>query len=346
MKNLIYKLIAVSILAGSLIIGYFWYQFNVYLDTALPINDNITYEIKPGDNLTRVVKDLHKKEIVKHPRYLLWYARLYANANEIHVGEYELSGKLTPKQLLEVFLSGKVKHYSFTIIEGWTFRQMIEEMAKHPDLTRTIDTNASNKEIMQKIGQEGMHHEGRFLPDTYYFTRGMRDVDILKRAHKAMKTFLEKEWETRDFDIPIKTPYEALILASIVEKETGQVYERGTIAGVFSRRLVKRMRLQTDPTVIYGMGDKFKGNIRRKDLKKDTPYNTYTRFGLPPTPIALPSRDAIKAALHPEEGNTLYFVSKGDGSHYFSETLEEHNEAVIKYQLKGKRKDFSSFKNK
>ena len=182
------------------------------------------------------------------------------------------------------------------------------------------------------------------MADTYYYPRGLSDVDLLKRSYEAMTNYLAEKWPERDVGLPVKTPYEALILASIVEKETGLASERGMIAGVFSRRLQKNMRLQSDPTVIYGMGEQYQGNIRRRDLNADNPYNTYQRFGLPPTPIALPGRDAIDAVLHPQEGDALYFVSKGDGSHYFSATLEEHNEAVIQYQLKGRKKPFSSYR--
>jgi UPF0755 protein len=201
-------------------------------------------------------------------------------------------------------------------------------------------------EIMTALGHTGQHPEGRFMPDTYLFPKNTRDVDFLQRAYASMKNYLDQAWPQRGVGLAVKTPYEALILASIVEKETGLASERKAIAGVFNRRLLKRMRLQTDPTVIYGMGEKFDGNIRRRDLLRDNPYNTYRRFGLPPTPIALPGREAIDAVLHPQEDDTLYFVSKGDGSHHFSKTLKEHNQAVIKYQLNGRKKSFSSYPDK
>ena len=196
---------------------------------------------------------------------------------------------------------------------------------------------------MERLGHAGEHPEGRFLPDTYHFPKNLTDVAFLKRAYDAMTQTLAREWEGRAVGLPLKTPYEALILASIVEKETGLASERQAIAGVFVRRLNKGMRLQTDPTVIYGMGDRYKGNIRKSDLQEDTPYNTYRRFGLPPTPIAMPGRDAIHATLHPDDSKNIYFVSRGDGSHHFSATLEEHNNAVIKYQLKGRKRPFSSY---
>ncbi len=347
MKYLIYKIVSVLILCLSFGIGALWYQYDVYLATTLPIKkDSMLYEIKPGDNLTRVVRNLQKLGIVKHPRYLLWYAHLTADANDIHVGEYELTAELTQRQMMDVFLSGKVKHYNFTIIEGWTFKQMINQLANQPHLTKRISSKTTDQQIMQKLGFPDQHPEGRFLPDTYRYVRGMSDIDVLQRAYNAMQDYLAKAWASRDFPVAVKSPYEALILASIVEKETGLVTERKAIAGVFSRRLYRKMRLQTDPTVIYGMGINYHGNIRRKDLTRDTPYNTYTRYGLPPTPIAMPSREAIDAALHPDDSENIYFVAKGDGSHYFSSTLQEHNAAVIKYQLKGKKRNFSSFKNK
>jgi UPF0755 protein len=199
---------------------------------------------------------------------------------------------------------------------------------------------------MVKLELAGTHYEGQFLPDTYHFPKNLTDVEFLKRAYSAMQTVLKEEWDNRAVGLSYKNSYEALIMASIIEKETGQASEREQISGVFVRRLEKRMRLQTDPTVIYGMGDKYKGNIRKRDLLRDTPYNTYRRHGLPPTPIALPGRDAIHAALHPAESDALYFVARGDGSHQFSATLKEHNNAVIKYQLKGRVRSFSSYKHK
>jgi UPF0755 protein len=239
-------------------------------------------------------------------------------------------------------VEGKVIQYSITLVDGWTFAQALEVVQSNPYLVHRLEGLDADT-IMARLGYAGQHPEGRFMPDTYFFPRGLTDIAFLQRAYQAMQSYLDTAWRSRDVGIPVHTPYEALILASIVEKETGLASERRAIAGVFSRRLIKHMRLQSDPTVIYGMGDSYKGNIRRRDLHSDNAYNTYQHAGLPPTPIALPSRDAIDAVLHPEEGDALYFVSRGDGSHKFSATLEEHNQAVIKYQLKGKIKPFSSF---
>ena len=222
---------------------------------------------------------------------------------------------------------------------------MLDAINKHPQIKHTIG-KLSKQEIMIKLELAGIHHEGQFLPDTYHFPKQLTDIEFLKRAHSSLQSVLNEEWANRATGLLYENSYEALIMASIVEKETGQASERKQIAGVFIRRLEKRMRLQSDPTVIYGMGDKYKGNIRKQDLLRDTPYNTYRRRGLPPTPIALPGRDAIHAALHPTEGNALYFVSRGDGRHQFSATLKEHNNAVIKYQLKGRARSFSSYKHK
>jgi UPF0755 protein len=233
--------------------------------------------------------------------------------------------------LLELLVSGKTRLVPVTIIEGWTFAQMREALARHPSL-RQETAGKTPEEVMALIGSPGLFPEGQFFPDTYFTSKHTSDLDILRQAHKKMRSVLESEWNGRMVNLPLNSPEEALILASIVEKETGRASERPAIAGVFIRRLQKGMRLQTDPTVIYGMGDQFHGNLRKDDLRRDTPYNTYTRGGLPPTPIALPGRDAIHGALHPSEGTHLFFVAKGDGTHTFSTTLEEHERAVDQFQ--------------
>ena len=346
MPRFVYKFIALSILVGSVSLGYLWWDYKDYLNSPLAIDkDSVSITVEPGSNLTRLLYQLEEQGIIDKPRYLLWYARLFSNPNNLHIGEYQVTKEDTPLILIEKFLSGKVKLYSLTLIEGWNFTQMMAEINNNAFITHQLK-GLDDKNIMQKIGHESVHPEGRFMPDTYSFPRGTSDISLLKQAFTAMDAFLTKQWPGRDVGLPYKTPYDALIMASIVEKETGLAIERNQIAGVFVRRLLVRMRLQTDPTVIYGMGKKFKGNIKRRDLKRDTPYNTYRHYGLPPTPIAMPSREAINASLHPEQGEALYFVSKGDGSHYFSATLKEHNNAVIKYQLKGRKRPFSSYKNK
>ena len=339
------KLVLVVIVISLISFAWFWSTYQNTLEAKLTISDEeIVYSVKPGSSLSAVIYDLYKKKIIHHPRYLLLYARLNGLSNEMQAGDYLLTGKLKTIDFLDNIFTGKVLQHSLTVIEGWSFKQLIEELNKHPHIKHTID-KSSPEEIMNKLQLSGIHYEGQFLPDTYLFPGQLSDIEFLKRAYNSMQKVLASEWEKRADGLPYKTPYEALIMASIIEKETGQASEREQIAGVFVRRLEKRMRLQTDPTVIYGMGERYKGNIRKRDLLEDTPYNTYRRGGLPPTPIALPGKHAIYAALHPAEGDALYFVSRGDGSHVFSATLKEHNKAVIKYQLKGRARSFSSYKH-
>lgn len=318
---------------------------NVINTPLIKTGEAVKYEVGAGSNLTRVVYDLKKQGYISKPRYLLLYAKLNGPANKISTGEYLIKPGVSAAGFLDQVLSGKVIQYAITIVEGWNIYQVLDVINTHPHIIHTLQ-GLTHKQIMTNIGYPDIHPEGRFYPDTYHFPKGLTDVQFLQRAYTAMQNKLTMEWGERDVGLPYKTPDEALTMASIVEKETGQASERQAIAGVFVRRLEKRMRLQTDPTVIYGLGPKFDGNIRRRDLKKDTPYNTYRRRGLPPTPIAMPGGDAIHAAMHPQQGETLYFVSRGDGSHYFSATLEEHNRAVIKYQLKGRKRSFSSFNAK
>ena len=343
MKIYFYKLIALSILVVSLSTGWLWMDYQRFLKTPLNLpQGEYTVEVPPGGNLGRLASKLYNDNIISSRRYLIWYARLTGNADNIKTGEYSLNQKMTPVDLIGVINQGKVIQYAMTIVEGWTFKQLIDALKKHPQIINTM-LDKSGSEIMSAIGLATVHPEGQFLPDTYLFPKSTSDVEFLRRAYNSMDKLLQSAWKRREIGLAVKTPYEALILASIVEKETGLASERKAIAGVFNRRLIKRIRLQTDPTVIYGLGEKFDGNIRRRDLKRDTPYNTYRRSGLPPTPIALPGKEAIEAVLHPDENDKLYFVARGDGSHYFSSNLREHNEAVIKYQLKGRRKKFSSY---
>ena len=244
---------------------------------------------------------------------------------------------MTAYQLFEMMGNGEVSQAGVTFIEGWTFKQMREELNRAEGIEH-VSMALTNEQILTQIGASETHPEGLFFPDTYYFTEGMSDMDILQRAYEAMHSKFEAAWASRVEGLPYQTPYQALIMASIIEKETGKAAERPLIAKVFLNRLKIGMRLQTDPTVIYGLGEKYDGNIHKQDLLKDTPYNTYTREGLPPTPIAMPGMAAIEAALHPDATSAaLYFVGKGDGSHAFSNTLEEHNRAVARYQLRSKQ---------
>ncbi len=342
MKQVLYKLTAMGLLAASLLAGWLWWDYSAFLDNPLRLPEaGLELRVEPGQTLTGVARRLGREGVLEHPGYLLWHAR-WRGRTTIQAGEYRLAPGTTPVRLLEQITRGEVIQYSLTVVEGWTFRQLMEAVNAHEALDHTL-AGADAATVMARLDRPGEHPEGRFLPDTYHFPRGTTDVEFLRRAYRAMEKVLAAEWENRAVGLPLRTPYEALILASIVEKETGLASERAAIAGVFIRRLQRGMRLQSDPTVIYGLGARFDGNLRRADLRRDTPYNTYRRRGLPPTPIALPGRAAIHATLHPEEGDAVYFVSRGDGSHHFSATLEEHNEAVIRYQLKGRRRAFSSY---
>jgi UPF0755 protein len=298
----------------------------------LPSSETI-YEIPPGTSLRQLAYDLYDRDFIEHPRLFILLGRELDVARRLQAGEYRLATGMTPRTLLQLLVDGKVIQHAITLVEGQTFHEMLLRIQAHPFIEVTLK-DLDNAEIMNRLGHPGVHPEGRFLPDTYHFTRGTTDLAFLQRAFDAMSKYLESAWRDREADLPLQTPEEALVLASIVEKETGLPEERPVIAGVFIRRMRQGMRLQTDPTVIYGLGEKFDGNLRRRDLESDTPYNTYTRTGLPPTPIAMPGAAAITAVLHPAAGDSLFFVSRGDGSHYFSATVEEHNLAVDKYQRK------------
>ena len=300
------------------------------------------FSIAQGQSLSAVALQLKKAGILKSHRNLVALAYLKGQGRQIKIGEYKLQAGSNIRQLLHMITSGKVIQYPLVLIEGWTFKQFMAALRRAPKLKHTLQ-GMSDAQIMEQLGYIEQHPEGRFYPDTYQYTYGMTDAMILKQAYKRMSQHLDQQWQDRDHKLPVNTPYEALILASIIEKETGKANERRDISAVFTNRLRMHMRLQTDPTVIYGMGVAYKGsNIRIKDLRKDTPYNTYTRYGLPPTPIAMPGKDSLHAALHPSDSKALYFVGRGDGSHQFSRTLKEHNRAVIKYQVGGKPKNLSS----
>lgn len=289
--------------------------------------------VKAGSNIRMVARQLVDEHILSEPWSFIVMARLTGRASQLKAGNYLLDRDLTPYRLFEMLSNGDVTQIGVTFIEGWTFRQMRDELNRNEGI-KHLGMAMADSEILQRIGATETHPEGLFFPDTYYFASGMSDIDILKRAYQAMHGKFAQAWEARAPGLPYANPYEALIMASIVEKETGKAEERPLIAGVFLNRLKLGMRLQTDPTVIYGLGESFDGNIHKRDLLADTPYNTYTRAGLPPTPIANPGMGAIEAALHPDlRSGYLYFVGKGDGSHVFSRNLMEHNRAVARYQL-------------
>ncbi|MFA7386891.1 MAG: endolytic transglycosylase MltG [Thiohalobacteraceae bacterium] len=330
----LFRLAGFLVLAASLVGGWLAFEYRAFEQTSLTVPaTGAVLQVPPGRSVRGIAKELAERGILEHPRFLEWMARWSGDAARLQAGEYRIEPGTPPAALIQKLVAGKVMQHSLTLVEGWTFEQLLVAVRAHPVLRQTLQ-DKSAAEIMAALGHPDEHPEGRFLPDTYHFPRGMTDLEFLRRAYRAMQRELERAWATRAEGLPIATPYEALILASIIEKETGLAEERARIAGVFVRRLQKGMRLQTDPTVIYGLGKDFDGNIRRRDLRADTEYNSYTRGGLPPTPIALPGKDSLHAALHPEDGDELFFVGRGDGSHQFSATLQEHNRAVRKYQLK------------
>jgi len=328
------RLLGILVLSVALGAGWFWLAYQQFLEQPLSLSaEGVVYQVKPGTSLKQLAHDLSAQGLIEQPDFLSWYARYTGQANKIKAGEYRLAPGLTPPALLDLLVSGKTTRYQLTLVEGWNFQQVRAAVAGDPVLIKTLEGLADG-EVMARLGHAGEHHEGRFFPDTYQFPRGTTDLSLLRRAYQRMEKVLAEEWQQREKGLPLENAYQALILASVIEKETGAPEERAQIAGVFMRRLRKGMRLQTDPTVIYGLGDGFDGNLRRRDLKQDTPYNSYTRKGLPPTPICMPGREAIHAALHPAPGDALYFVAKGDGTHQFSATLQQHNAAVRKHQLK------------
>ena len=303
-----------------------------YLTTPIPLPTTpFEFNVKAGSSLRGVAQQLAQAGALKQPFLFTWVGHLSGRGATIKAGNYTLDAGITPWDLLQKLTKGQVTQTKVKFIEGWTFKQIRQVLNQTSGLRH--DTQAlSEEEIMAKLGAPNQHPEGRFFPDTYFFSHGMSDLTILSRAHKLMQTHLDAEWRAREPNLPYATPEEALIMASIVEKETGQAAERPMIAGVFVNRLRSGMLLQTDPTVIYGMGESFDGNLRRRDLLADTPYNTYTRAGLPPTPIAMPGLGSLQAALHPAKTRAIYFVARGNGLHQFSETLAQHNQAVNRYQ--------------
>lgn len=305
-----------------------------WLDAPLNLRESVVVEIPEGGNLTRFVAGLHDRGVLMHPAVLRLQARFDGVANRVRAGEYQLDPGLTSRQLLAKLLAGEVVQYAITVVEGTTTSGMLDLLRVQPKLQKTLLPGAPSS-LMAELSLQfpgADSPEGLFFPDTYHFQLGMSDRDLLLQAHRRMRDILEAEWAMRSPDVPYGNPYEALIMASLIERETGRGDERAAIAGVFVRRLQSGMLLQTDPSVIYGLGQEFDGNLTRAHLRQPGPYNTYMNRGLPPTPIALPGRAAIHAALHPASGDALYFVARGDGSHQFSATLGEHNRAVRQFQ--------------
>ncbi|MGB1310099.1 MAG: endolytic transglycosylase MltG [Leucothrix sp.] len=343
MKTVLSTLFLLLLLSVAGIGGFGFVQYEKFTNQQVGEHAPETFEIKKGSSIKRVAADLEAANIIKPAWQFQLLAKIKKQENQIKAGEFAIEPGMSAEQVLQRFVSGKTLSYNSRIVEGYKFTDLIKTIKRDANLVQTL-SDADYANIMQKIGSQYKKPEGWFFPDTYNYPRGTTDLEFLKRSHKAMQNFLNKEWEQRDKGLPLKTPYEALILASIVEKETGVPEERPLIAQVFHNRLNKGMMLQTDPTIIYGMGARFRGNIRKSDLKRDNPFNTYTRTGLTPTPIATPSAEAIKAVLHPEQSKALYFVARGDGTSHFSNSYREHKRAVIKYQLRGNAKRYTGDK--
>lgn len=327
-------LLAVSGVAVLAVLA--WRDFRQFSDAPMQLAEAKVIDFARGMSFKEVVRQLRREKVsAGSPFYWNLLSREMKVASRLQAGEYELQPGLTPRGLIAMMAAGKVMQHHFTIVDGWTFRQLRLALADESGLRQTLP-GLDDATIAARLDIPDGKPEGWFLPETYAWVKGDSDFLVLQRAHAAMRKALDRLWPARDPDVPLQDSYQALILASIIEKETGIGEERARIAGVFARRLRIGIRLQTDPTVVYGLGEQYDGNIRRIHLETDTPYNTYTRAGLPPTPIALPGLPALEAALHPADGNALYFVAVGDGSgrHAFSATLEEHNRAVARYLIR------------
>jgi UPF0755 protein len=327
------RVLLLLLLIGGLAAAIAIWRASAWLQTPIAaLRTPVVFEVPRGASLRAVAADLDRRGLLDHREIWIVWARLTRQSGGLKAGEYELPPGLTPQGLLQRLSSGQVLLHSITFIEGSRFAEMRKLLADNTAVKATLGATSA-EEIMRALGEPNVHPEGQFFPDTYHFPRGTTDIELLAMAHRRMKDELQSAWDARAADLPLATRYEALILASVVEKETALDSERPLIAGVFVERLKRGMRLQTDPTVIYGIGDSYDGNIRRADLLRDTPYNTYTRSGLPPTPIALPGADSLRAAVQPRLTGALFFVATGkpDGSHFFSATLAEHEAAVQQY---------------
>jgi UPF0755 protein len=338
LRVLLRLMLVAGLLAGAAAgAAWWWLQQPMALPVAAagstntPVDPGVDLSIEPGTTARGVVQAVAAAGVRVNPELLFWWFRLSGEARQIKAGSYEIEPGTTPQGLLQMLVRGEEALRSVTLVEGWTFKQVREALAKAEQL-KPDTSGLPFDAIMNQLGRPGVHPEGRFFPDTYTYAKGSSDLAVLRRALRAMDRQLEAAWAQRQPASPLKTPEEALTLASIVEKETGRASDRSMISGVFNNRLRIGMLLQTDPTVIYGLGDKFDGNLRRRDLLADTPWNTYTRAGLPPTPIAMPGKASLLAAVQPASTKALYFVARGDGTSQFSATLEEHNRAVNKFQ--------------
>lgn len=333
MSKFIKNLILLGVFVVTLLGGVFaWIVLSPIRLESSPIE----FHIASGSGLRSVARQIGEAGAPVHPWAFIALGKLLRAETSVKAGSYEIESGITPLMLMKKLTRGDVTQTEVAFIEGWTFRQMRDRLDAHPEIQH--DSKAlSETEILQRIGASESRAEGLFFPDTYLLSKRSSDLEVLARAYRGMQRHLAREWVTKAAGLPYRDPYQALIMASIVEKETGREADRPLVAAVFTNRLRQGMLLQTDPTVIYGVGEKFDGNLRKRDLLTDTPYNTYTRGGLPPTPIAMPGLASLQATLHPADTQALYFVARGDGSSQFSRTLDEHNQAVTRYQRGGKR---------
>jgi UPF0755 protein len=333
-------LLETGVVLAGLLMGASAWKIHSALVQPLNITQEQLLDVPKGTTPTRTLYRLEANGVIKDAFWLRVYWRFNLARQPLHSGEYRMQPGMTVEGLIDLWKRGEMVQYSLTLVEGWSFRQVRAALAREEKLEHSLD-GLSDSQVMDKLGHTGIFPEGRFFPDTYRYVRGMSDVEVLKTAYDRLDEVLAKEWEKRSADTPYTEPYQALIMASLVEKETGVPQERGQIAGVFVRRMAMGMLLQTDPTVIYGLGDRYSGKLTRAHLRESTPYNTYMNAGLPPTPISMVGREAIHAALNPVDGNSLYFVARGDGTHVFSDDLDAHNNAVKEFQIK-RRADYRS----
>jgi UPF0755 protein len=329
-RRYLFRLLLLVLLSIILCTSVVYVAVKNYLETPIGLNQPMVIMIEPGRSLTQVARRLEREGVLRWPRVLVLWARWQGIDRSMRTGEYELTPGLTPVSLVSLLMSGRNVQYPVTLVEGWTARQALEHLWSQEAIRVTL-RDKTDEELSVLLQSPFPTLEGTLFPDTYFYTRNTTDEAILRRAHLQLREVLESEWHQQAQNLPYDSPWQALIMASIIEKESGYQAEKADIAGVFVRRLQQGMRLQSDPTIIYGMGDSYSGNIRRSDIETTTPWNTYRINGLPPTPIALSGRDSIRASLNPNPGTALYFVSRGDGSHQFSDTLEEHNAAVRRY---------------
>lgn len=339
-----FRLFVFAVLTIIAVVVFFFVDYKRFLSTPMVVSGSPeTFTVKSGDTISALIQSFDKEGLPLATQspfskalggyYFRYLAKSSHKANQLKIGEYQLQQGMTPPQVLDVLISGKTIAHTVRFLEGWNFKQLRAELQNNPHIDHTL-LFVPDKDIMTalKLGNGKTAYEGQFFPDTYQFPNHAKDSEVLKQAYDLMQKNLKTAWQARDKNIRLKTPYELLILASIIEKETSLDSERQQVSGVFHRRLAKGMPLQTDPSVIYGMGDKYKGVIYRSDLRRDTPYNTYTRKGLPPTPIASPGLASLMAAGQPDKGKSLYFVANGHGGHTFTDTYQEHLKAVKAYR--------------